>query len=76
MSDLTYIKTGEGWVYLTAILDLANRKVVRWALSDTMKAEDTSVSAFKCYPIKKPLLFHRTGDPVGQGRSIRMQRVP
>ena len=28
VSDLTYIKTGEGWVYLTAILDLANRKVV------------------------------------------------
>lgn len=62
VSDLTYIKTGEGWVYLTAILDLANRKVVGWALSETMKAEDTSVAAFKmalkCYPIKKPLLFH------------------
>ncbi|GLU54705.1 transposase [Dyadobacter frigoris] len=62
VSDLTYIKTGEGWVYLTAILDLANRKVVGWALSDTMKAEDTSVAAlkmaFKNYPVKKPMLFH------------------
>src|SRR5690606_9665758 len=28
VSDLTYIKTGEGWVYLTVILDLADRKVV------------------------------------------------
>lgn len=84
VSDLTaaaaaYTKTGEGWVYLTAILDLANRKVVGWALSETMKAEDTSVAAFKmalkCYPIKKPLLFHRSGDPVGQRGSIRVQRV-
>jgi len=53
------IKTGEGWIYLTAILDLANRKVVGWALNETMKAEDTSVSALKMalkrYPIKKPL---------------------
>lgn len=62
VSDLTYIKTAEGWIYLTAILDLANRKVVGWALSETMKAEDTSVAALKmalkCYPVTKPLLFH------------------
>ena len=31
VSDLTYIRTGEGWLYLTAILDLADRKVVGWA---------------------------------------------
>lgn len=62
VSDLTYIRTGEGWIYLTIVLDLANRKVVGWALSETMKAEDTSVAAFKmalkCYPVDKPLLFH------------------
>jgi transposase InsO family protein len=47
VSDLTYIGTREGWLYLTAILDLAHRKVVGWALSDTMKAADTSVAAWK-----------------------------
>lgn len=31
VSDLTYIKTGEGWLYLTALLDLADRKVIGWA---------------------------------------------
>ncbi len=31
VSDLTYIRTQEGWLYLTAILDLADRKVVGWA---------------------------------------------
>ena len=31
VSDLTYIRTKEGWLYLTAILDLADRKIVGWA---------------------------------------------
>ena len=28
VSDLTYIITGEGWLYLTAVLDLVDRKIV------------------------------------------------
>ncbi len=31
VSGLTYIRTPEGWLYLRAILDLADRKVVGWA---------------------------------------------
>ncbi|HEY9298984.1 MAG TPA: IS3 family transposase, partial [Phormidium sp.] len=62
VSDLTYIKTGQGWLYLTAILDLADRKVVGWALSDTMKALDTTIAAWKMAiinrPVKQNLLFH------------------
>ncbi len=45
VSDLTYIKTQEGWLYLTVVLNLADRKVVGWALSETMEAEMTSVAA-------------------------------
>jgi putative transposase len=62
VSDLTYIKTGEGWLYLTAVLDLADRKVVGWALSDTMEAKATSVAAWQMSiqhrPVNQPLLFH------------------
>jgi putative transposase len=29
-SDITYIKTGEGWLYLATILDMFNRKIVGW----------------------------------------------
>ncbi len=36
MSDLTYLPTGEGWLYLAAILDLFSRRVVGWAMSDQM----------------------------------------
>jgi putative transposase len=62
VSDLTYIKTGEGWLYLTAVIDLADRKVVGWALSASMRAAATTVAAFKMAtrnrPVGAPLLFH------------------
>lgn len=47
VSDITYIPTKEGWLYLTTVIDLADRKVIGWALSTTMKASDTSVAAFQ-----------------------------
>jgi transposase InsO family protein len=33
VSDLTYLRTPGGWVYLTVVLDLYDRKVIGWALS-------------------------------------------
>jgi putative transposase len=47
VSDLTYIATDSGWVYLTTVIDLCDRKVVGWSLSETMKTCDTTVPAFK-----------------------------
>lgn len=47
VSDLSYIRTGQGWLYLTIILDLADRKVVGWALSRTMTVEQTVLPAWK-----------------------------
>lgn len=41
LADLTYIPTGEGWLYLAAVLDLATRKVVGWAMRDHMRVELT-----------------------------------
>ena len=62
VSDLTYIRTGEGWLYLTMVMDLADRKVIGWALSNTMRACDTSLPALKMAishrPIHDTLLFH------------------
>lgn len=34
VSDITYIETQEGWLYLAAILDLYSRKIVGWAMSE------------------------------------------
>jgi putative transposase len=39
VGDMTYIPTGEGWLYLTNVMDVFNRKVVGYHMSDHMKAE-------------------------------------
>jgi len=62
VSDITYIPTKEGWLYLTTVIDLADRKVIGWALSKTMKACDTSMAAYnmaiKNRPVINELIFH------------------
>jgi transposase InsO family protein len=39
VSDITYIRTRSGWLYLAAVLDLYSRKIVGWAMASTMPAE-------------------------------------
>ena len=47
-SDITYLRTDRSsWVYLTVILDLFDRKVVGWALSDDMEAAHTVIPALE-----------------------------
>ena len=59
---ITYIRTITGWLYLTVVLDLADRKIIGWALSKTMKAKDTTIAAFKMAvrnrPVVQSLIFH------------------
>jgi transposase InsO family protein len=38
-SDITYIPTDEGWLFLATILDLYTRKIVGWAMRDHMRTE-------------------------------------
>ncbi len=47
VSDITYIKTFQGWLYLTIIIDLYDRKVIGWSFSRSLKASHTSVAAWK-----------------------------
>jgi putative transposase len=62
VSDLTYIRTGGGWVYLTTVIDLADRKVIGWSLSDNMEAKNTTVDAFQMAKANRrigdTLIFH------------------
>lgn len=39
VSDITYIDTDEGWLYLAVVIDLFSRKVVGWSTADHMKAD-------------------------------------
>lgn len=39
VSDITYIRTRSGWLYLAAVMDLFSRKIVGWATAPNMPAE-------------------------------------
>ena len=60
-SDITYIYTFEGFVYLTSIMDLFSRKIVAWVLSDTLEAKWVTEAVRKAKAAKhvsKPLVMH------------------
>ena len=62
VSDMTYIRTKQGWMYLTVIIDLFNRKVVRWSMSDDLSTDNTINPAWnmavKQKSITKEFIFH------------------
>jgi putative transposase len=39
VGDITYLPTGEGWLYLAIVLDLCSRAVVGWSMANHMRAE-------------------------------------
>jgi len=62
VSDITYLRTVNGWIYLTAVLDLCDRTVIGWALSDNLETGSTTIPAFEmAVKNRKPkdgLIFH------------------
>jgi len=44
LADMTYILTGEGWLYLAAVLDLCSRRLVGWSMAARMTAELTETA--------------------------------
>lgn len=47
VSDITFIRSEQGWLYLTTVMDLSDRQILGWSLSNGMSAEETSMAAFK-----------------------------
>lgn len=47
VSDITYVRVGNRWMYLTIIMDLADRMIVGWSLSNNMSAMDTIICTFR-----------------------------
>ena len=39
VSDITYLATAEGWVYLAVVLDLYSRRVIGWSMAERMTTE-------------------------------------
>jgi len=83
VSDITYLRTFNGWVYLTIVLDLFDRKIIGWALSICLDAAVTTIAALrmavKNRAPEKGLLFHsdRGVQYCAQGfRDILQERCP
>jgi len=77
LADLTYIATGEGWLYLAVVLDLFSRKVVGWAMSETMPQELTLAALRMAITNRRPgpgLLHH--SDRGGRYAAHDYRRVP
>jgi len=61
VSDMTYIRTRSGWLYLAVVLDLFSRKIVGWAMAPSMPADLVCAALSLAIASRKPgpgLLVH------------------
>jgi putative transposase len=61
VSDITYLATRSGWLYLTVIIDLFSRMVVGWALSSSLGHEMVVAALQRAIRRRRPakgLIFH------------------
>ena len=68
LADLTYIPTGEGWLYLAGILDMQSRKLVGWSMRDTLHAQIALGALTMAIERQKPapgLIHHSDRDILG-----------
>ena len=59
--DITYLLTGEGWMYLAIVMDLYSRRIVGWFISKRMTTDLISKAMVKAYNLRRPpkgLVFH------------------
>jgi putative transposase len=53
-TDITYIPTSEGWLYLACVLDLFSRKIIGWHMSDRMTKELVMQALKQAYGRQQP----------------------
>jgi putative transposase len=76
VSDITYVATAEGWLYLAIILDLFSRRVVGWKLSESLDASLVCTALQNALVLRQPtaeLYFH--SDRGSQYASHALQKI-
>jgi putative transposase len=61
VGDITYLRTGEGWLYLATVIDLATRMVIGWQLADHMRTSlitDALAMAIAHGHVNPEAIFH------------------
>lgn len=74
--DVTYLKTGEGWMYLAIVMDLYSRRIVGWHIDKRMTTDLVSKAIIKAYNLRQPkpgLVFH--SDRGSQYTSKRFRKL-
>ena len=54
VSDITYLHTGEGWLYLAVVIDAYSRKVIGWAMRERLTATLTLAAFEMAYRQRRP----------------------
>ena len=54
LSDISYIPTQEGWLYLAAVLDMYTRRIVGWAMAERMTSALTIRALKMAIQLRKP----------------------
>ncbi len=65
VTDITYLPTAEGWVYLAVVIDLFSRKVVGWALATSLATTLVSEALRRAIESRRPTA--RAPAPLGSG---------
>jgi transposase InsO family protein len=73
VTEITYIRTGTGWLYLAIVLDLYSRMVVGWAMAPSMPAELVSAALQMATQARQPapgLVVHSDRDSIAAAPTV------
>jgi putative transposase len=78
LADISYLPTGEGWLYLAAIKDLATREIVGWSMADHLGAGLACDALLMAIRRRQPPrgLIHHSDRGVQGGFKWSLQRQP
>jgi putative transposase len=68
--DVTYLRTGQGWMYLAVVMDLYSRRIISWSIHKRMTVDLVERAMQKALNLRQPsnaLIFHSD-----RGHSIRV----
>ena len=72
-TDATCVLTGQGWLYLVAVLDLFSRRVIGWAMRQIL---DAPLSSPLCAWLSPTSPYSATHHPLRSRPSVRQRRLP
>lgn len=52
--DITYLRTGEGWLYLAVVMDLYSRRIIGWAISKRMTTDLVEKALIRAVNLRRP----------------------